>query len=92
MSAVTSSTIIADWREEYQIPPFVKNTTAISIYDSSNAYIQSIQKADYESDLIALGLLKKHMWYSYYHRENEFYEDHKNDIVSWQMSSFGGVA
>lgn len=74
-------------KEGFQIPPYFDDNLIVDYINRGIQYLDNLcPGTDYQSDYVARGLLKDYCHYCYYHRSNEFYQDCRNSIITWQMS------
>lgn len=79
--------LINEIRDEYNIPPFIKNEKLEVLIKQSNQYLcDMVENIDYSKDLRARELLKNRVFYGHNNKINEFYNDYQFDILGWQFA------
>jgi len=75
-------------REDYQIPPYFPDSSLKRIIQEGIAYFEMLNPGcDFEKDLVYRNLLKTRSYYSYVHALNDFRENYKTDILTWQAET-----
>ena len=75
-------------REDFQIPPFFSDKQLERYAKEGNDYFDKINPGcNPDEDLTYRSLLKNYMYYAVYHRVNEFMENYRNAILTWQMET-----
>lgn len=83
--------LLKEFIEEFHIPPFEKEERLMVLINEADQYLKSlVENTDYDSDMVARGLLKYRAYYSYCSRRNEFFIDYGNSIIEWQFSRLKG--
>ena len=78
--------IVAEVVEDYQIPPYIPESTVIRAVKESAARIGALaEDVDFENDLTARGFTKSRAYYVINHIEDEFEKNYGHDIRSWQL-------
>ena len=76
---------IDEFREDYQIPPYVSDETLIRFAKEGEAALgRLVLTVDFSTDLTARSLLKNYMYYAFNLVTNEFWENYSRDILQWQ--------
>lgn len=79
--------LIAEIREEKQIPPFFSDNGMKSLINDGVANIRlRVANSNFINDEVARGLLKNYVFYAYHKRSDEFFLNYNGNIVAWQMS------
>lgn len=77
-----------EMRDEYQVPPYYEtNQLKILAKDGEAALGALNQGCDIEGDRVYRSLLKNYMYYALHHRSNEFFENYRSQILTWQMET-----
>lgn len=78
--------LITEVKTDYQIPSFISDDSIRRYAEEGIAYFQSlvVGTVDYETDKQLRGLLKNYIYYAYEHVTNEFRDNFKPMILSWQ--------
>lgn len=72
--------------EDYQIPPYIRETTVQRAVKESAARIGSLaENVNFEKELTARELLKARVYYSLNHILDEFEKNYGPDIRAWQL-------
>lgn len=78
--------IVTEIREDFQIPPYADDKIFGRYVSEGDAYFkQLVNDADFENDLEYRSLLKNYVYYAYHHIINEFLENYKSAILTWQI-------
>lgn len=73
-------------REDFQIPPYASDDTIRRYIEEGKAYFeQLVPGCDFEKDSVYRSLLKNYTYYAYHHCVNDFLENYKNAILTWQL-------
>lgn len=73
-------------REDFQIPPYASNDTIGRYIEEGKAYFcQLVPGCDPDGDTVYRSLLKNYAYYAYHHSVNDFLENYKNAILTWQL-------
>ena len=78
--------LVTEVKTDYQIPSFIPDDSIKRYAEEGIAYFQSlvVGTVDYETDKQLRGLLKNYIYYAYEHVTNEFRDNFKPMILSWQ--------
>ena len=80
--------LISEVREEYQIPPFISDTVLRQYAIESDAYFRQLKpNCNFDADAVYRLLLKARIYYAHNHVLNEFEDNYKRSILTWQMES-----
>ena len=80
--------IIAEIREDFQIPPYYEDAViGRAVQRCAARLIDLREDADFVSDLIGRGLLENYVYYVLNHRDEEFLQNYGPDVRSWQLSA-----
>ena len=75
-------------RAEFQIPPFFPDTSLCSMIRESEIFFEMINPGcDPDLDLTYRELLKNRVYYAYHHALNNFHENYKFAITTWQAET-----
>lgn len=78
--------IVSEIREDFQIPPYADDKIFERYVSEGHAYFSQLaDQPDYDTDLEYRSLLKNYVYYAYHHIINEFLENYKSAILTWQM-------
>lgn len=79
----------AEIRREFQIPPFFNNASLLNYISEGEMQLMALNPnaEDFDKDLVHRNLLKNYCYYAYNHRVSEFFENYKNLIASWQLTT-----
>lgn len=79
---------IAEMRDDFQIPPYFEDEVIERALDECTGRLLSLNPAaDFEADAQGRMLLKNAVYYSIYHRYEEFEQNYANLIYSWQLGA-----
>lgn len=85
MSMEGLDALVAEVREDYQIPPYFPDSALKRLVIEGAAYFQMLNPGcDFESDIVYRDLLKNRTYYAYNHALNDFRVNYHPDILSWQ--------
>lgn len=78
--------LVTEVKTDYQIPSFVSDETIKRYAEEGIAYFSGLIAGtpDYEADKQLRSLLKNYIYYTYEHVTNEFIENFKKAILTWQ--------
>ena len=79
--------LAAQVREEFQIPPYFPDEGLTRYLEEGEARLLFLNPIANQQDKTYLMLLKNYAYYAYHHKVNEWEENYKNLIVSWQLGS-----
>lgn len=78
--------LIDEVRDDFQIPPYIKDVTISRAVSESAARIGSlVEEMDLETDKIARGLVKNRAYYVINHITEEFEPAYGHEIRAWQL-------
>ncbi len=78
--------LIDEIRSDFQIPPYFPDQSLENFTKEGMTYLDGLSSdADFVEDVTARSLLKNYVYYAYNHKINEYMENYKNVIISWQM-------
>ena len=82
------STLITEIRADYQIPPYLSDDVIRRSIEECAARLQQLKDdATFDdADLTGKMLLKNYVYYSIYHKTEEFEHNYQQMILSWQHS------
>lgn len=84
--------LIKELRDEYQIPPFYSNKSLTSnLKEGAHELSRFVEEPDFQEDMTARSLLKNYVYYAFFKKTHEFFNNYNNDLVSWQMSKIGST-
>lgn len=82
--------LINEVREDFQIPPYASKELIGRLITEGEAYFrQLVPGCDYSVDAVYRGLLKNYAYYAYHHCVNDFLENYKSAILTWQLHIVG---
>lgn len=85
------NTLIEELRGEYQIPPYYTDKSLTNnIKEGNDELLRFVCEIDYDKDLTARSLLKNYVYYAFFNKTYEFFENYSKDLLSWQMSKLNG--
>lgn len=80
--------LIDEIREEFQIPPYFPDESLANYIIEGEAYLGTLNPVvKLEEDMMFRSLLKNYVYYAYNHRINEFDQNYRSLILSWQLGS-----
>lgn len=80
--------LTAEIRAEFQIPPFFSDNSIKSLIKESEMYFGMLNpRCDPDADMVYRELLKNRVYYAYNHALNDFRENYKESIISWQAET-----
>ena len=80
--------LIAEIREDFQIPPYYEDSVIRRAVLKCMARLSDLREdADFVADHISRGLLGNYVYYALNHRDEEFMQCYGPDIRSWQLSA-----
>lgn len=80
--------LIEKIRSEFQIPPYFSNEGIKSYVEEGIARLDFLNPGrDWKKDKTYRMLLKNYVYYAYHHKVNEWEENYKYVILSWQLGS-----
>lgn len=80
--------LVADMREEFQIPPYYSDDQLNNLAKEGECAVGGLNPGcSITKDLVYRMLLKNYMYYAYHHRVNEFAENYASVILTWQMET-----
>ena len=80
--------LIAEIREDFQIPPYFEDNVIERAVRRCTARLTDLKEdADFQTDLVGRGLLGNYVYYALNHRDEEFMQCYGPDIRSWQLSA-----
>lgn len=78
--------LINEVREDFQIPPYASDDSIRRNIEEGKAYFeQLVPGCDLAKDNVYRSLLKNYAYYAYHHCANDFLENYKNAILTWQL-------
>lgn len=86
--------LVGEIREDFQIPPYVSDTTIRTALRKCYARLASLYGGDFPINRNTEGklLLENATYYELYHRYEEFEPAWQGNILSWQLSREEGEA
>ena len=80
--------LIYEIREEFQIPPYFPDASIANYIIEGQTYLGRLNPvSNLEEDTTFRMLLKNYVNYAYHHKINEFEQNYKTLILSWQLGS-----
>ena len=80
--------LIYEIREEFQIPPYFPDASIANYIIEGQTYLGGLNPvSNLEEDTTFSMLLKNYVNYAYHHKINEFEQNYKTLILSWQLGS-----
>lgn len=80
--------LIDEIREEFQIPPYFPDESLANYIIEGETYLGTLNPVvKLEEDMMFRSLLKNYVYYAYNHRINEFVQNYRSLILSWQLGS-----
>ena len=80
--------LVADMREEFQIPPYYSDDQLNYLAKEGECAVGGLNPGcSITKELVYRMLLKNYMYYAYHHRVNEFMENYASVILTWQMET-----
>ncbi len=80
--------LVADMREEFQIPPYYSDDQLENLAKEGECAVGELNPGcSITQDLVYRMLLKNYMYYAFHHRVNEFMENYACVILTWQMET-----
>lgn len=80
--------LTAEMRKEFQIPPYYDDEQLVNLAKEGEAVIGGLNPgSSLATDNTYRMLLKNYMYYAYHHKVNEFMENYKSVILTWQMET-----
>lgn len=80
--------LIYEIREEFQIPPYFPDASIANYIIEGQTYLGGLNPvSNLEEDTTFRMLLKNYVNYAYHHKINEFEQNYKTLILSWQLGS-----
>lgn len=88
MTDAQMTTFIAEFRDDFQIPPYIDDAVIRRAALRCEARLTDLKEdAEFVADLIGRGLLENYTYYALNHREEEFLQNYGPDVRSWQLSA-----
>ena len=80
--------LITEIRQDYQIPPYFQDTGLMRYLEEGKARLDFLNPGQsLDDDYTFRMLLKNYVYYAYHHKVNEWEDNYKALILSWQMGS-----
>lgn len=80
--------LITEIRKDYQIPPYFQDTGLMRYLEEGKARLDFLNPGQsLDDDYTFRMLLKNYVYYAYHHKVNEWEDNYKALILSWQMGS-----
>lgn len=80
--------LIKEIRDDYQIPPYYENAVIERAVDECSTRLLFLKPGtDFDTDYQGRALLKNAVYYSLFHRYEEFEQNYMNLILSWQLGA-----
>ena len=80
--------LVSEIRAEFQIPPYFPDASLKAMIRESEMWLHMINPGcDPDADSVCRELLKNRVYYAFNHALNDFYNNYKDSIVSWQAET-----
>ena len=88
MSKEELTILVAEMREEFQIPPYYSDVQLSILAQEGECTVGGLNPGgSIIDDLTYRMLLKNYMYYAYHHRVSEFMDNYSSMILTWQMET-----
>lgn len=88
MEETVLAELVSEMREDFQIPPYFSDAQLSMYAKEGYAYLEQLNPGcEPVNDLICRSLLKNYMYYAVHHKVNEYIENYKSAIVTWQLET-----
>lgn len=78
--------LVKEIRDDFQIPPYYEDDVIGRAADECSTRLLFLKPgSDFDTDIQGRALLKNAVYYSIYHRYEEFEQNYLNLILSWQL-------
>lgn len=82
------STLISEFREDFQIPPYYPENVLKRALQLCAARLTGLKSdADFVNDVEGRGLLKNYAYYEINHSADEFMKNYGPDVRTWQLNA-----
>lgn len=88
MNEAELNTLVKEMRDDYQIPPYHPDSELKNYAKEGEMHLGKLNSGcSITEDLMYRSLLKNYMYYAFYHKTSEFFENYGNIITTWQMET-----